>query len=40
MITSVVRSPFPGVDPYLEHPEIFPDLHLAFASGKALAEVL
>lgn len=20
-------SPFPGMDPYLEHPEIFPDLH-------------
>src|SRR5262245_53295241 len=20
-------SPFPGMDPYLEHPEFFPDLH-------------
>src|SRR5437762_1799197 len=20
-------SPFPGMDPFLEHPEIFPDLH-------------
>ena len=20
-------SPFPGMDPYLEHPEIFPDFH-------------
>src|SRR5437870_1852340 len=22
-----MTSPFPGMDPYLEHPEIFPDLH-------------
>ena len=20
-------SPFPGMDPFLEHPEVFPDLH-------------
>jgi hypothetical protein len=24
---AVMPSPFPGMDPYLEHPEIFPDLH-------------
>ena len=23
-------SPFPGMDPYLEHPEFFPDLHDSF----------
>lgn len=23
-----MRSPFPGMDPYLEHPAIWPDLHL------------
>jgi hypothetical protein len=23
-------SPFPGMDPYLEHPEVFPDLHDSF----------
>ena len=22
-----MASPFPGMDPYLEHPKIFPDLH-------------
>jgi hypothetical protein len=25
-------SPFPGMDPYLEHPAIFPDLHDRFAT--------
>jgi len=25
-------SPFPGMDPYLEHPEIFPDFHDSFAA--------
>jgi hypothetical protein len=25
-----MASPFPGMDPYLEHPEIFPDLHDSF----------
>ena len=31
-------SPFPGMDPYLEHPEIFPDLHsrLNFCLSEAL----
>ncbi len=31
-------SPFPGMDPYLEHPEIFPDLHssLNFCLREAL----
>ena len=23
-------SPFPGMDPYLEHPDIFPDVHDRF----------
>jgi len=25
-------SPFPGMDPYLEHPEIFPDFHDSFVT--------
>ncbi len=25
-----MRSPFPGMDPFLEHPDIFPDFHDAF----------
>ena len=25
-------SPFPGMDPYLEHPDIFPDLHDSFVT--------
>jgi len=25
-------SPFPGMDPFLEHPEIFPDLHDSFVT--------
>ena len=24
---SVMRSPFPGMDPYLEHPSLWPDVH-------------
>ncbi|MBE9076508.1 DUF4058 family protein [Romeria aff. gracilis LEGE 07310] len=31
-------SPFPGMDPYLEHPEIWPGVHLLLIS--ALAELL
>jgi len=27
-----MQSPFPGMDPYLEAPEIFPDFHNALAS--------
>lgn len=30
-------SPFPGMDPYLEHPEFFPDLHDALISGLRVA---
>jgi hypothetical protein len=22
-----MRSPFPGMDPYLEHPSLWPDVH-------------
>ena len=25
-------SPFPGMDPYLEHPDIFPDFHDRFVT--------
>ena len=34
-------SPFPGMDPYLEDPEIFPDFHDSFddlPSGKLAGE--
>jgi hypothetical protein len=31
-------SPFPGMDPYLENPEIFPDFHDSFITY--LREVL
>jgi len=35
-------SPFPGMDPYLEHPDIWPDVHnrLIAAIGDALGPVL
>lgn len=37
-----MQSPFPGMDPYLEHPEIFPDLHssLNFCLREALQSQL
>ena len=25
-----MKSPFPGMDPFLEHPSFFPDLHGRF----------
>src|SRR5690349_4104764 len=31
-------SPFPGMDPWLEHPAVFPDLHHSFVC--VLSEVL
>ena len=34
-------SPFPGMDPYLENPEIFPDLHdslITYHSGESPGE--
>jgi hypothetical protein len=36
--SALMPSPFPGMDPYLEHPEIFPDLHssLNFCLREAL----
>src|SRR5687768_8006557 len=35
-------SPFPGMDPYLEHPEFFPELHssLIFCLKESLQELL
>src|SRR5262245_43421238 len=35
-------SPFPGMDPYLEHPAVFPDLHDSLATylREALQAVL
>ena len=30
-------SPFPGMDPFLEHPAIFPDLHDRFATELSTA---
>ena len=33
-----MASPFPGMDPYLEHPEIWPGVHLLLIA--ALAEAL
>ncbi|MBI3240918.1 MAG: DUF4058 family protein [Chloroflexi bacterium] len=37
-----MRSPFPGMDPYLEHPALWPDVHnrLIAAIADALAPVL
>lgn len=35
-------SPFPGMDPYLEHPQVFPDLHggMVFCLKEALQPML
>ncbi len=30
-------SPFPGMDPYLEHPQLWPDVHHRLISGIAIA---
>ncbi len=38
----LVPSPFPGMDPYLEHPDLWPDVHnrLIAALGDALSPIL
>ncbi|MGH9320271.1 MAG: DUF4058 family protein [Vicinamibacteria bacterium] len=39
---AVVPSPFPGMDPYLEHPDLWPDVHnrLIAALGDELSPIL